>query len=271
MMNMQKAAQVFNKAVFTDINSENEFYGQLLPFNDSTRSGSTSRRRILEVEPNITVPKVVIEVDTPEVFIVAIPSTDFFRAAPVRRKYPVIPSEIAYSIKSVREMLEVSAGLTEWGALNYTRREGQEFTSDYLGGYSMIFPNTITISSGHYVSVNSDTYRAREDSYIDELGFSVTEVVKLPNVLQTLDITVKGTFDPVTETTTGDVTTPVSCIVEEREKSYTDNRDDAEKRDDTDVTISTLHAAVVGTVIDKYIVVNKDVVDTVNILHCRRV
>jgi len=270
MISMQAAAQVFNKAVFTDINNENEFVAQLLTFDDNKRSGDTSRRRILEVSPEIEVPKVVVEVNTPEVFIVAIPSTDFFNKNPVRKKYPVIPAESAYSIKSVREILEVSAGYTEWGVLNYLRREGQEFTSDYLGGYVATFPSTVSVLAGQYISAGDSSFRAREDSYIDELGFSVVEVVKLPNVLQTLDITVKGVFDPVTETYAGDVTTSVSCIVEEREKSYTDIREDYEKVQGTDVTISTLHDSAVGTEIDKYIVINKDIVDTVNVLHCRR-
>lgn len=271
MMSLATAAQVFNKTVFTDITGATEFTGQLLAFDDNIRSGPTSRRRILEVDPDVIVPEVIVDCSTEEVFLAARGSTDYFRANPVRRKYPVIPSESAYSIRTIKEMLEVSAGSTEWGAIGYSRREKQDFTSDYAGGHNFIFPGSLEIQAGQYVSVSTDYYRARENSHVDELGFSVVEVVKLPNVLQTLDITVKGTFDPATETTSGDVTAPFLCVVEERSKAYTYIRDDYEDGEGVDVTISTMNTTPAGSIVGGYVVVNVNVADSVNVLHCRKV
>lgn len=269
MISLVEAAATFNKAVFTDIAGLNQFNGQMLPFNDSTRSGSTSRRRILEVEPSIAVPKVVIEADSAEVFIVALPSTDFFRDKPVRRKYPIIPAESAYSIKTVVEILDSTAGSTEWGTVSYVRREVLGDSSNYLGGYSVIFPNNVTVLANQYVSVGTYTYRAREDSYVDELGFSVVEVVKISNLLQTLEITVKGSYDPIEETYLSTVTS-VPCVVEDRSKSYTDSRMDAEKIQDGDKTISTLHECKVGDLVGKFTVINIGFDGSVYEAHCRR-
>lgn len=269
MLSMTDAAATFNKTLFTDINHLNEFSGQLLPFNDSTRSGATSRRRILEVHPDIVVPKVIIEASTPEVFIVALPSTDFFRDTPVRRKYPVLPAESNYSIKTVKEILDSSPWSTEWGTISYIRREVLENSSEYLGGYSVILPSSVSVVAGEYVSSGTQTYRAREDSYIDELGFTVVEVVKINDLLQTLSITVKGVYDPITETRPT-VTTPVPCVVEERTKSYTNDRMDSEKIVDGDKTVSTLHPCGVGDTVGLYTIINKVVIDSVNTLHCRR-
>jgi hypothetical protein len=269
MITMAQAAATFNKANFTDINALNPFVGQLLPFNDSTRSGSTSRRRILEVAPAVVVPKVIVEVDSEEVFIVSLPSTDFFKDALVRRKHPIIPAEASYSVKTVKEILDASPGVNEWGTVSYTRREILEDSSDYLGGYSVIFPSTVTILAGQYVILGTTTYRAREDSYVDELGFSVVEVVRIPGLLQDVTITVKGVYDPVEETSV-DVPTTVSCVVEERTKAYTNTRMDSEKNEDGDVTISTLHPCKVGDLAGSFVILHLLVEDDVYEAHCRR-
>lgn len=269
MISLKEAAAAFNDTLFTDINSENEFSGQLLPFNDSTRSGPTSRRRILETEPEIIVPDVVIQVATSEVFLTANPSHDFFMSDVVRNKRPIIPSDKNYSIKSVEEILNLSAGVTEWGALSYTRREVLEDSSDYLGGYSIILPSHVTIGSGQYLIEGTNYYRSRSTSRVDELGFTTVELVELPEAVQTLDIVVKGVYNPITETS-AEVTTAVLCVVETRSKSYENTRMDAVKIEDGDFTVSTLHACEVGDTVGVFNIIHKRVEGVVNVLHCRR-
>lgn len=269
MISLKEAAAVFNKAVFTDINSENEFVAQLLPFNDSTRSGPTSRRRIMETAPEIVVPDVVIQVATSEVFLTALPSNDYFKRELVRRKRPIIPADENYSVKSIEDILTAAAGVTEWGALNYTRREVLEDSSDYLGGYSIVLPSHVTIIAGQYLIHGSNYYRAMADSHVDELGFTVVELVELPDAVQTLDITVKGVYDPITETSP-EVVTQALCVVEERTKSYENTRMDAIKIQDGDYTVKTLHVCEVGDTVGLFDIIHKRVDGSINTLHCRR-
>lgn len=270
MISLKEAAAAFNKVEFTDIASLNPFVAQILPFNDSTRSGPTSRRRIMETDTEITPPEVVIQVTTAEVFLTATPSHDFFKESLVRNKRPIIPSDGEYTIKTVEEILNSAAGISEYGALNYSRREVLEDSSDFLGGYSAIFPSTVSLVASQYVIKDTSYYRARSESHVDELGFSNVELILLPDAVQTLDIVVKGVYDPVTETTSGDVTTPVLCVVEERSKSYENTRMDALKTEDGDFTVSILHACEVGDLAGTFKIIHKRVAGNVNILHCRR-
>lgn len=269
MITLEAAAATFNKVEFTDIDSLNPFVAQLLPFNDSTRSGPTSRRRIMETAPEVTPPGVVIQVATSEVFLTAEPSHDFFKEGLVRNKRPIIPSDGEYTIKTVEEILNSSVGVSERGALSYSRREVLEDSSDFLGGYSAVFPSTVSLVASQYVIKGTNYYRARAESHVDELGFSNVELVLLPNAVQTLDIVVKGVYDPVTETSL-DVSTPVLCVVEERSKSYENTRMDALKTEDGDFTVSTLHACEVGDLVSIFKIIHKRVAGNVNILHCRR-
>lgn len=270
MISLSAAAATFNKAVFTDIESDNAFNAQILPFNDTLSSGPTSRRRIMETAPNIVVPGVVIMVETGEVFLTAKPSVDFFLGLPVRKKRPIIPAEENYAIKTVEEILNFSSGVTRWGTIDYIRREVINDSSDYLGGYSVTLPADVSISRDQYLIHGSEYYRARANSHIDELGFTVVELVKLPDAVQTLDITVKGEYDPVSETYASEVISPILCVVEDREKSFENTRVDALKTEDGDVTVNTLHACEVGDTIGVYDIIHKRVSGNVNILHCRR-
>lgn len=270
MISLKDAAAAFNKVEFTDIDGLNPFVAQLLPFNDSTRSGPTSRRRIMETSPEIIPPGVVIQVATTEVFLTAAPSRDFFKEGLVRNKRPITPSDGEYYIKTVVEILNSAAGVSERGTLSYARREAVEDSSDFLGGYSAIFPSTVSLVAGQYVISGTNYYRTRSESHVDELGFSNVELIKLPDAIQTLDIVVKGVYDPVTETTSGDTTTPVLCVVEERSKSYENTRMDALKTEDGDFTVSTLHACEVGDLVGTFKIVHKCVSGSVNTLHCRR-
>jgi hypothetical protein len=269
MISLKEAAAIFNKTIFTDINSENAFEAQVLPFNDSLRSGETSRRRIMETAPEIAVPDVVIQVETGEVFLTAKESVDFFRDYVVRTKRPIIPTDGNYAVKTVEQILDSSAGVTEWGTIHYTRREVLSDSSDYLGGYTAMLPSSAPVTAGTYLVNGANYYRASSDSHIDEFGFAVTELVNIPSALQTLDITVKGVYDPVTETS-ADVTTSSLCVVEERLKSFENTRMDYVKIEDGDYTVNTLHPCEVGDTVGVFSVVHKYLDGAVNVLHCRR-
>ncbi len=269
MISLREAAAAFNHAEFTNELGKEAFVGQLLPFNDSTRSSDTSRRRILEVDPDIVVPGVILQVSTGECFIVGAVNADYFNSEIIRHKHPIIPAESGYFVRTVEEILNTNDGYDVCAAVSYIRRETVNDASDFLGGFTAVLPRGSDITAGDYLIGGFSYYRALRDATIDELGLTVVDLVNIPDAVQTLTITVKGVYDPITETST-DVDTAVQCVVEERDKSYNNTRMDYAPTAAGDFTVHTLHSCDVGDIVGNYDIIHKTIKGSVNELHCRR-
>jgi hypothetical protein len=268
-MSLAEASRAFNTQGFSDVTGANTFKGQTLPYNDGTRSGATTRRRILETDASTVVPEVLVDSGSGEIFIRSTPSIDYFNSSIIRKKYIIAPSDHVYSSISTLGILSGSiAGLVH-GAAHYIRRIALEEQSDFLGGYSLLVPTSVSVSAGDFLWFGSSYFRALEDSFADAIGITTVNCVKLDEPFQSLSVTTNGTYDPVAETYATTVAT-VPCIVEPREKSFINIRQDAEKNMPGDKTIYTLTACGEGDLIGPYKVIYSYNEGLVYILHCRR-
>lgn len=219
-MTLTEAAQFFNKQKFIDAYSTAFFYGQVLPYPDSTRSGQSSKRRILEVAYGTTIPakSVVKEEVSNQLYLVAEGANDYFRGAVIRVKHSVVPVDHVFQIRTIGQVLANSGGVTDaYASPTYIRRvvfETQQ--SDYDGGYEMYHSSYYTVTAGSIFYGDGKYYRARENSRTDDIGLGVTEVVELDSPVQSLTFQSAGT----TYSPTNDNFTPpaaissVSCFVE---------------------------------------------------------
>jgi len=220
MMTLTQAAQVFNKQRFTDAYGTAYFYGQVLPYPDSTRSGQSSKRRILEVAYGTAIPAkgVVRELASSQLYLVAEGANDYFRGSVIRVKHPVVPVEDVFAIRTIGQILSNTGGVTDAYAVpTYIRRvvfETQQ--SDYDGGYEMYHSNYYTVAAGSIFYGGGKYYRARENSRTDDIGLGVTEVVELDSPVQTLTFQAAGTtYSPANDNFTPPAAvTGVSCFVE---------------------------------------------------------
>lgn len=269
MMTLRQVAAFFNDVEFTDQNGANPFRAQLLPFEDNVRSGITSTRRILEVDPDVTVPEVIKNTATGQYYITAKGNYDYFQSSVVRVKHPVVYSESPYTVRTAKQLLQGSGGSTIRASVHYNRHEGTEFSSENFGGFQATAQYSFSAPAGSIIFVGSNYYRIIEDSYIDPIGIVTFECNRVVNGLQTLSLVRPGTYDPITETYTGGSTTSIACFVEHREKSFEMLRQDTSKNLAGDMTISTLAACAVGDTIGGYKIIAKRVEDSVNICHCR--
>lgn len=269
MMTLGQAAKVFNKTLFTDLLGANHFYGQMLPFADNTRSGSTSRRRILEVAPATTVPETIIDTTDLTKYITAFRSSDSYRGSTIRDKYPIVPADGTYTLNTIKGLLSETTGTVTIGAVNYNRREPVTDSSTNLGGFLAVLPISVPATAGEVLYHNGVYYRVMESSYLDPIGLLVFEVVRVQDAVQTLSVTTGRTYDPISETYTGGSTTSGLCLVEDREKSFDLLRQDSSKDLAGDMSIFTLQACEVGDIIGEYQIISKRTEDTVNFLHCR--
>jgi len=270
MMTLTEAALSFNKTVFTDVNGLNPFSAQVLPFNDTLRSSTASRRRILETDPAILVPEIVIEQLTGEYFLTSLPSTDHYRGKLIRSKRVLVPASSVYSVNSALGILTSVAPTVIRGSDNYLRKVVYEDTSIQGSEFSIILPSSSAVAVDDFLYVGADYMKVVTPTYIDETGFRDVVCVVLQDAVQTLPVVLKGVYDPVTETYTGITPVDYLCIVEDREKSFVDSREDALKILPGDVTITTVAVCAIGDSVGDYKVLHSYIKNSTYVLHCRR-
>jgi len=218
MMTLKDVARYADNVVFTDSYGSATFRGQVLLFNDSTRSGPAAKRRILDVAPEVTIPtrRTITDATTGIVYLVSVASYDYYNGVPIRAKYPIVPSEGQATVRTIGQVLSNTGGTTDlYVDFSYLRRVVTEEKSAFEQGFDVYFSRYHSISAGDIVVFGGKYYRARQDSRYDEVGFSAVEVLQLTSPVVSLTYQAQGTFVPSTDSYTSPVTiAAVSCFVE---------------------------------------------------------
>lgn len=211
MMTLHDVARYADTVVFTDSHGSTTFFGQLLLFNDSTRSGPATKRRILDVGPDVTIPtrKTITEALTGVTYIVSVPSYDYYNGTPIRAKYPVTPADGQVHIRTIGEVLANSGGTTDaYADLTYLRRVILEDQSAFEQGFDVFFSRYYSIARGTIIKWDGKYYRTRQDSRPDEAGFTAVEVAQIYDPVKTWTFQAKGT----TYNATNDNFTPPAAV-----------------------------------------------------------
>jgi hypothetical protein len=201
MMSLHDVARYADTVVFQDAHGTATFFGQILLFNDSTRSGPATKRRILDVGPNVSLPtrKTVVESLTGVTYIASIPSFDYYNGAPIRAKYPVTPADGQIHIRDIGQVLTNSGGVTDaYADLTYLRRVILEDQSSFEQGFDIYLSRYYSVDRGIIIKYDNKYYRTRQDSRPDEAGFTAVEVALIHDPVKTWAFQSKGsTYDPV--------------------------------------------------------------------------
>lgn len=223
-MTLKEASRVFDNQKFTDTYGTDSFYGQVLPFPDSVRSGSATMRRILDVSPSISIPeKFTITADTGQIYLVAASNSDYFQGELIRVKYPIMPTDLTFSLQTVGELLASSGGLSNIHMVpSYIRRVIFEDQADYSGGFILYHSSYYNISTGIIAKGNSRYYRIREQSRSDDIGFGVVEAVEVVDPESSVTVQQYGsTYVPATSTyAAADPITGVAIFTEHIDLNY---------------------------------------------------
>jgi len=279
MMSLFDVAGFADQEQFIDAHGTATFYGQIMPFNESVRSGPAARRRIIETVPSVSIPtkRVVKEVTSNQVFILAKSSPDWFQGAVISIKYPAQPVERQFTIKTIQQILVGTGGITDvWAMPTYIRRVVSEESSDYLGGYDLIYSAYYNpISPGAIFVGDGQWFRIRETSREDDIGLGTAEAVELYNPLQSLTYYNYGTvYDPETNTSPGLVFTAVQAFVEPLYLHFKHEVLGYVKVEPGDLAISVLKSVVTSLLpndkIGPYLVLSVESDATVWTAHCRR-
>ena len=276
-MRLHSNVKMFSTELFIDVdNPTQSFFGKIAPFAEMTNPGPSSRRRVLEVAPDIRIPSGrVVASYTGQNYIVADKNVDFWRGEEIRHKYPILPPDGAGIVGSIGQIL---SGAPEYHSVYvypyYVRRDVDESTiSDYYSGIELYFPNVFTFKAGQILELNGVHYRLRSDSWIDGAGFGVCLAIKLPDAVQLLDIVGNsGGYDPVSDVETGASYPGVKCFVEPATKDYERLSPSYAKIEAGDLAVSVLKADVelkVGFKIGLHKIIGIRAFDSYITAHCR--
>ena len=276
MMTLKEAAGFFNSNVFTNAFGSSTFVGQLLPFPDSTRSGSSTKRRILDVAPEVEIPALrTVTSPSGQIYVIADRAEDLFRGSVIRKKYPVVPMDETAIIRTVAETLAGAGGQTGvYIQPSYMRRNILEDQSDYLGTYEIYYSSAYTIASGAIIVGNGKFYRTMSPGRKDDIGFGVVNAIELEAPLQTLSYKSLGVYDGASDTTSDPAAYNVPCVVESALFDFTHEALGYIKIVPGDKAISFLKTAVPvarpGDTLGAYRVDSVTSVGTYWATHCRR-
>lgn len=277
MMSLKDAARVFETNVFTDTYGSATFKGQILPYPDSVRSGAPTRRRILEVAPEVVIPTRRTVTCNGVHYIVSFGSNDLFNNQVIRVKYPILPVDTSYNIRSIGEVLANSGGTSGYMAPSYIRRVVLEDNSAFDGGYEIYLSTYNTVPRGHIVVGGGRYFKAREASRTDDIGFAVFEATELITPVSTMTFQAQGgTYNPTNDTYNPPAAiSNVSVFIEHSILDFEHEQMGYVKIEEGDKAISFLKSQVsavkVGDRIGNYQIMGLDDRSTYWTTHARRV
>ena len=272
MITLKQAAEAFNKTLFTSVVDQfDTFYGQLLPFNDSVGSGVTSRRRVVEVAPDVVVPSGRVAESNGETYIFGSDNVDYYLGEIVRSKLPVVIPDGEYDLTTVSDILNLVPPDKLWaGIIKEGKFRDEQESVNRLNIFIAFFPNVNTVSSDSYLILDSKYYRCLTSSYVDSAGFGAVEVVWIDSPLQVVEIVTYDNFDPVSETAAKTSYPNQTVFVEPADVAYINTRLDFEKVEAGDKIISSVLAVEAGDEIGNYRVIAVKQFATLCVSHCRR-
>lgn len=275
-MNLKKTIQRFNTEVFSDVYGVgSNFKGKVSVFNEVTNSGESSRRRILETLPSVTIPVSRAVNGNGENYILGFVNYDSWRGEILRHKYPILPVSTTSKIATIYQIITNTVPATlYYGQPSFTREVSLELQdSDKINSFSFFFPNNTPVTRDSViVHGTTNYYRVRDVPYIDNAGFLAADVILLDSPVQTLLFKSDGGYDPITDTIALASSQSITCFVEEAYFSYTHTSERFQKLEagDKAITIKPTATPKAGDNIGGYEILSVESVNSAFYCHCRK-
>lgn len=224
-MDLLTAASYFNDTVFTDAYSATSFKGRLLDYPDSMRDSLATVRRILQVDPTVTIPSRRVVDGSGAKWMVGDNEMDYFRGAALRNKFIIHKATELASFYTFDAALANTPTKQFWAARLWVKnsKEVNESASEF-GDYQVFVSKDEELRHPNYA--DGTFFEGREWHNLIKIdgrwnlvrivnrtvgGFQSAVVDELPepvSVSVTLD---NRTYNAVTDTYT-DTTATVAAI-----------------------------------------------------------
>ena len=198
-MRLNRAASFFDRLVCRDAYGTASFKAQLNLFDDSTRDGLGSVRRVLSTAPAIMMPARRAIATEGKVWLVGESHPDYFTNGTIRNKYTLHQADALVSLMTFSEALAGSAGYSLYAARAWVKAAKQvEVSSELFNTFELFVAATESLPDLCVVQVGGDLLLA-QDPYPTEGGFLAAHAVHLPEPLATASLH-RRTYQPVTDT-----------------------------------------------------------------------
>ena len=136
-------------------------------------------------------------------------------------------------------------------------------------------PDLEAVSKGQIIVSNNDYYRIKSDTWIDGAGFKNVVVIQLDDPLQSVTVTQKSSYDPITDSmTNGSMFTGTSVFIEDAYYCYTNEseRYTQLKPGDKNITFGLTTVPKAGDSVGDYSILTvDDVSEDIYSCHCRKI
>ena len=275
-MNLHKTVEKFSTETLTDPYTPGaSFKGAIRPFTESTNSGPSSRRRVLETTPAVTMFSNYVIQHGNTVYVVGGKNIDNWRGQQIRIKYPILPCDTASRIATVMQILTATIpSRVVYAHPHYAKRAASaDEDSEVDSRFYLYMSQAETISKGKIVVQGSRYYRVNSDPYLDGALFQVVEALQLEAPVQTLTYVKATGYNPATDTITNGTTASVTAFVEDAIFAYdhTSERHAQIEPGDRNITFTHTSAPVAGDTIGGYKILTIDAISGGFSCHCRKV
>ena len=198
MMKLSKAAAFFDRLTCQDAYGTATFKGQFNLFDDATRDGLGSVRRILSVAPAVSMPVRRVIRTGDKVWLVGESHPDYFGNAEIRRKYTLHQADGLATTQSFAEILEDSPGTTAYAARVWVKSAKQvDVSSEIFDVFDIYFTSAESVPNQSVVTLDGLHFLVHE-SYPTEGGFLAAHASELPVFMSSVTFNSR-TYNPLTD------------------------------------------------------------------------
>lgn len=206
-MKLAAAARHFDRQVLRDAYGTATVRGQFDLFDDSKRDGAVTRRRILSVDPYVSIPaRRALQLDG-YTWLVGSGNPDYFGSGPIRRKYVLHEADGLASVQTLAQFIAGTSGLSAYAALEWVKATKEiDESSDLTDVLGAMFAATESVPGIGVMTLAGKHYLLREPHETAAGFLSVlVDEIKAP-ALEAGTFTGRA-YDPVADTWGG---TPVA-------------------------------------------------------------
>lgn len=277
-MRLSAAARYFDRTVCTDAFTPfTQIYGQVAPYDESTRDGVTVERRVLAVAPGTTIPVRRVLLIVGEYWLVGTVHTDFYLDSALRAKYVLEKAQGAVKLQTPAQLLS-TGGVDTYGGLAWVKdTKDVTGTSIVEGFFNLYLPSPEAPAVGDIATLAGKHYLIYSPAP-SEAGFLMVECYEMPAGALTTGTYRARTYVPATDTLT--VATPgtaVNVLQVRFQDSFLYPNAAAEKFADGDIRAFITKAAVPAPKANDVLIIGSDTWQVIAVqsdrdcwnLHCR--
>lgn len=177
------------------------FKCQFSSFDDSTSSGATARRRVLGVDPSVTLPSRGVVTLFGDAWIIGDRTADGFKGNEIRNQINMKKALGLFSILTPSEACLNSSGISAYAATAYFKDTVDTVSnSDYNIFWNIFFHSGESVSTGAFLRFGTTIYRVRS-SYLSDDRYIIAETDELDSgSRKAITITGVGTYNIITDT-----------------------------------------------------------------------